>query len=1275
MPKFAEIFHLSGSKKTDNSSGIFEAGNKDYSENEDRIDAQIPQGEELTRGVEAFVKEAEARPISNKSPDVHSRRILPSDKPTIHFDARHPLPAREVMVHKDHLEAYKQAAFEKHELNLRTVREKISASNEAAAPEKINMAKEEVAGALPQEAGIKSGQDAGNNSAEQAEKIKRDKMAKIDREMADLERKMAAEDAGVTNEELARRTGADSDRVQFGRRLEKSQKPIRDPWREDKELYDRIVMPSGAKKDRREYDSEIGSILNDLDRLTDSENILDHYAAAELIKSLTLEQKQKVQEKSSPELMRKLDSIEEPEFGRREVKIEKSYAPKNEFVAVENAYRKIVGDSKMKKTRRDYQPEAVVTPPVKKKAIEYVYDKDFIKKKARAAEEAAQKKQSSQALDKKADTQNNQLPKSEKTVSGPVENFLTPEQGREIDALANALKEKKLAEIVSEPEAAPVKKAEEGEERKKKNESFWKKAGRFLKEHELATQLIKTGISIPASILGYKSFYDVPAYLTQRYAVRGNIMGIGQGKGLGGSVEELLNINNQSRNGRKNEDYKEGSNPKSLEDSAVMKAIKDLDKRLAKTKEGSEKKSEQRNKIAKLLWENRHQEKQTKEARQKELENILDNYTTTKVTGIQAAREALNTACVATGAFALRGVAYGGLAFFEQQEKMRREGKIKALEKGPEAKAEELNAAKVLVQSVRETFDGLRGRTGKNKLQKGVAAIKSFGSIARLVGIAIGVGSGGHAYGASLDKVIDILESKDKLAAIGHNFVSNAERYEHLLPTIGKTLGNIFNHEGVALADSLSNLDSHDYGASASIPQNEVINSSAKFDFNQESAQIKSMTGEEIPEASFQGGKSVWQEGGKQLLARFGDKFSHLDKAAQEANIARLQKAIIADPEEFGLPKNIDFNRMSTADLKNMNWDEAVNIVFGNREGLTDVVHNLDKTLANPDENLVRFGGSIEPVAPDLGDGQDVNAINYFSGEKIQANLEELSDKARKFYDPSTSQIDKRRIFAELQEARENIGRATGGTVVFSENGDINVTLANGEVINAFGKYNLPEAGITNAEAPVKPIAAVPHRPSLGYNSLDPHHEGISSSQPNSENGQNVLAAVEINNPDSDYEAPPAEPASIHETPGHSEVKTEVLPHVGDPRDIREPITKANVAKALLRNAEHPRNINVHRHGEISLDLRHVKEISPEALKVWQNKPGTYNFYGLQKIDEETYQTLTRYKGKFILNDQAFKQFEDFDKKNAENADWFKKEDLGHFAKPDEDLAELNNRN
>jgi len=302
-----------------------------------------------------------------------------------------------------------------------------------------------------------------------------------------------------------------------------------------------------------------------------------------------------------------------------------------------------------------------------------------------------------------------------------------------------------LGETAENPEKEIVSESSPSEK------GFFEKAKDVLGNEEIQKQLLKTGIGTAASIAGVKSFYDVPAYLRQRYMVRGIL---GQGEGLGGSVENVISSSQEIDRGEKAIDAED--RPREVRD-----AITDLNKRLEMTKEGSQKGSEQRNLVAQLLNENRIKDKMSKEQRGEQVTNILDNYTTTKVTGMQAARETLNTGLVATGAFALRGVSYGVLDGVERYQKLKKGG-------------EKVSIAKdIIIGSIKETLQeavGLDSSGEKKRGAKVLDVIKAWGKIARYVGIGATVEFNPNAMGESIDNLSNAFSGKTDIHEATQNF-------------------------------------------------------------------------------------------------------------------------------------------------------------------------------------------------------------------------------------------------------------------------------------------------------------------------------------------------------------------------------------------------------------------------------------------------------------------------------------------------------------------------
>jgi len=147
-------------------------------------------------------------------------------------------------------------------------------------------------------------------------------------------------------------------------------------------------------------------------------------------------------------------------------------------------------------------------------------------------------------------------------------------------------------------------------------------------------------------------------------------------------------------------------------------------------------------------------------------------------------------------------------------------------------------------------------------------------------------------------------------------------------------------------------------------------------------------------EIGYQGGKSVWAEAENQLGVRMKEAFENLGggdpkvaEALQTYNTDRLKDMIVADPAKYGLPADIDFNKMSVDQLKSIEWDKAFTDVFGSSE-LTEnltpeqvesIVGNnaalreaLQESMKMPDaESLVENAASTEAYDEFVKDWED----------------------------------------------------------------------------------------------------------------------------------------------------------------------------------------------------------------------------------------------------------------------------------------------------------------
>ncbi|PIU14603.1 hypothetical protein COT20_02615, partial [bacterium (Candidatus Gribaldobacteria) CG08_land_8_20_14_0_20_39_15] len=476
------------------------------------------------------------------------------------------------------------------------------------------------------------------------------------------------------------------------------------------------------------------------------------------------------------------------------------------------------------------------------------------------------------------------------------------------------------------------------------------KIGEFLTNKEIQKQILKAAAETIASVVGIKSFYDVPAYFKQKFMVRGIF---GKGKGISGSMEELLGSAWESKKviKEKNEEY--------ASQGEVKKAIDDLNKRLKKTKEGSEKGSEQRRMLAQILRENRLQKKTEKAEREKAIKTILDNYTTTKITGMQAVKESLNTFFVASGAYVLRGVSYGlmdGVGRYQDLRKQakREGGKVKVLQD-------------VIVKGIGDTFKEAVFINDKakeaTKLQKGLTSVRAWGKIAKYAAIGTTMSWHPQTVSGDISKVLDAFSGKTTLGDVANNFKYPIERYGEVAKLLGKPLG-LFGEEikppnisHKRVLDELTEKIKKGETPSTAKVAEELAKTKTTPESTAKVAEevispTKKVFGPPAPEVKigYHGGKSIWQEAEKQLSARFHEKFEKLGgtdlktaEVLKNINIDRLKDTIVEHPQDYGLPKGVVFEKMSDEQIKNINWDKAVDKTFGVFEKRPDLTVSLAK--------------------------------------------------------------------------------------------------------------------------------------------------------------------------------------------------------------------------------------------------------------------------------------------------------------------------------------------
>lgn len=157
------------------------------------------------------------------------------------------------------------------------------------------------------------------------------------------------------------------------------------------------------------------------------------------------------------------------------------------------------------------------------------------------------------------------------------------------------------------------------------NKNFGQKFWAILSNRQIQKQTAKAAVGAAASIVGIKSFYDVPEYFREKIAIKGSkglnkISGGRFGKGVEGNIEDFLEnfdeikINRQEKNEKNSNTYKQiamAENQGNLDAKSELekqlikkdksKKLVDLEKRLLLSKDAKAKGSQARKIIAEII--------------------------------------------------------------------------------------------------------------------------------------------------------------------------------------------------------------------------------------------------------------------------------------------------------------------------------------------------------------------------------------------------------------------------------------------------------------------------------------------------------------------------------------------------------------------------------------------------------------------------------------------------------------------------------------------------
>src|SRR3989339_843732 len=271
------------------------------------------------------------------------------------------------------------------------------------------------------------------------------------------------------------------------------------------------------------------------------------------------------------------------------------------------------------------------------------------------------------------------------------------------------------------------------------------------KNKELKLEIAKTIISVPASVIGVKGIYDVPVYFQQKFRTT---------------------LDKKEFNKIFQDLKKEGIKEKEITEERIgekidLQKIEKMEERIEKMNASEEIKNKLTQELNSLIENYKNEMITLGIGKNEKLTDTLDEYVKTKISGVQAAREGVNTLLTASGAYALRGVSAGIFDSTNRYLNLKKEAK---------EKDEKVKIFKdFLLGGIRETWREMRLKETKEgdastKWQKGLKFTKAWGNIARYTGLGAMAKWHPETAGNALDKLMETVTGKAELSDIVDNY-------------------------------------------------------------------------------------------------------------------------------------------------------------------------------------------------------------------------------------------------------------------------------------------------------------------------------------------------------------------------------------------------------------------------------------------------------------------------------------------------------------------------
>ncbi len=388
-------------------------------------------------------------------------------------------------------------------------------------------------------------------------------------------------------------------------------------------------------------------------------------------------------------------------------------------------------------------------------------------------------------------------------------------EGKKAEKTQKKIKRQEIQQQIFETKAIQAESAEQKQQKirelkiaaeaAEREKTLGQKLATLCANKEIGKRFVLGQVNALASSLGVRTIYSLPTWIQQRTNVRGEW---GK-KGLEGRLQDVLGASQEHKKRMESKEAKlqwekeidkiaaniekdTNSKGKSSDKSkkiknrkeeiqqltAKIEMVEGMDRagqkqamakmmRVVKmTKEGGQKSSDLRNELARLIKESRNENRNLNEQEQAEVKKLIDKHAETKITGLETARDGLNSICVASGAFYLRILTRGLFDAAGRYQKLKRAA----------GEEDSVNIIKdVIAGGIAETFKKTAFVYGKDKdiKQRGLEFASALGTLASYYGMGA-LSLRPERFTADLGRVVETLQSDNVIGKVGKNIFQNA---------------------------------------------------------------------------------------------------------------------------------------------------------------------------------------------------------------------------------------------------------------------------------------------------------------------------------------------------------------------------------------------------------------------------------------------------------------------------------------------------------------------